>query len=201
MVLQRALFHSFFVANIPLCTCTTSVHSRVSWHFGCFHFLATVNLAAVDVWVIVSFRFWSSRLIGPVVGRPDHMVAQFLPFNGTSIRFSLVAATSIHPTNSIEGMHFSTTPSAFIVDFLLIAVLTGVRWYLFVVWICMSPIIHYVDHFSMSFFFLIKKRVNFTLWNFLLENLPRVEFFCQFQTVRHFWRAGVIYSRAVPCEC
>ena len=90
------------------------VHSCVDGHFGCFHVLFIVYLAAVDIWVIVSSRFWSSRLRGPVVGQPDHMVAQFLPFNGTSILLSLVAVTSLHTTNTIEGTDFST-PSACIV--------------------------------------------------------------------------------------
>ena len=92
-----------------------SVHSCVDGHFGCFHVLVIVYLAAVDVWVPVSFWFWSSPLIDLVVGWSDHMVAQFLPCNGTSILFSLVAVTSLHSSNSVEGMHFSKATSVFIV--------------------------------------------------------------------------------------
>ena len=89
------------------------VHSCVDGHFGCFHVLAIVNIASVPIGVSLPIRFWSSAVTGPVVGLPDHMVAQFLPFNGISILFSLVAVTRLHPTNSIEGTLFSKTTSVF----------------------------------------------------------------------------------------
>ena len=116
MVLKTALFHPFLglifhCVHVPLLICPFIVDG----HFGCFHVLVIVNLAAVDVWVPVTFLFQTSRLIGPVVGLLDHMVAQFLPFTGTSILFSLVAVTSLHPTNSTEDKHFSKTTSVFIV--------------------------------------------------------------------------------------
>ena len=44
------------LSNIPLCICTTSIHSSVDGHLGCSHVLAVVNSAAVNSGVHISFR-------------------------------------------------------------------------------------------------------------------------------------------------
>ena len=58
MLLQMALLHSFlWLSAIPVYVCTHHIfiHSSVSGHLGCFHVLATINSAALNIGEHVSF--------------------------------------------------------------------------------------------------------------------------------------------------
>ena len=62
------MHHSFFI------------HSSVDGHLGCFHTVATVNSAALNTGVRVSFSVRFSQGICPEVGLLGHMVVLFLAF-------------------------------------------------------------------------------------------------------------------------
>ena len=53
------------------------INSSVDGHFGCFHILAIVKVAAVQLLQPLSSRFWSSQVRGPTLGLLDGMVARF----------------------------------------------------------------------------------------------------------------------------
>ena len=57
------------------------IHSSVDGHLGCFHVLATVTSAAMNIRVHVSLSDYQFSLdVGPRVGLLKHMVAVFLDF-------------------------------------------------------------------------------------------------------------------------
>ena len=64
MWLQMALFHSFLrLCNIPLYVCTTLTLS-IEGHLDCFHVLATVIKATMNIGVHVSFHIRVLSFLG-----------------------------------------------------------------------------------------------------------------------------------------
>ena len=98
--LEMAQFRSFlWLSNTPLHICTTCfIHLSTDGRLGCFHVLAVVKSAAVNIGVPVSFGVEFSPGICPGVGLLGHMVILFLVFWGTSILFSIMVSPTYIPT-------------------------------------------------------------------------------------------------------
>ena len=92
------------------------IHSSVSGHLGCFHVLAIVNSAAVNIGVHVSFwiRVFIFSGYTPRSGIAGSYGNSVFCFLRTSILLSIVTAPIYIPT-VWEGFLFSTPSPAFII--------------------------------------------------------------------------------------